>query len=77
MCGSNGHMLTIHVNFMVKYVCCMGLLIHWFHDHSVTIPNGSVTIERTSLVGVSFQRLDSVMLLMLCTIYSAMARALA
>jgi hypothetical protein len=29
-----------------------GLWIHWFRDLDATIPNGTVTIGRTSLVGV-------------------------
>jgi hypothetical protein len=57
-CGSNGHGLTIHVSFMVKCVCYTGLWIHWFRDHDATIPNGSVTIGRTSLVGVGHSRFE-------------------
>ena len=75
--GSNGHELTIHVRFMVKCVCYMGLWIHWFHDPSVTIPNGSVTIERTSLVSMGHLRSDSIVPLMLCMVCCAMAEALA
>ena len=52
MYGSNGHGLIIHVSFMVKRVCYIGLWIHWFRDHDATISNGTVTIGRTSLVGV-------------------------
>jgi hypothetical protein len=76
-CGSNGHGLTIHVSFMVKCVYYMGLWIHWFRDHGATIPNGLVTIGRTSLVGVGHSRLDSIMPLMLRTVYWSMAGALA
>jgi hypothetical protein len=54
----------------------MGLWIHWFHDHSTTIPNGSVAIERTSLVGVGHSRSDSIMLLMLRTVCCVMAGVL-
>jgi hypothetical protein len=75
-CGSNGHGLTIHVSFMVKCVCYMGLWIHWFRDRSATIPNGSVTIGRMLLVGVGHSRSDLIVPLMLCTVYCAIARAL-
>jgi hypothetical protein len=44
MCSSNDHRLTIHVNFMVKCICYTGLWIHWFRDHSATIPNGLVNM---------------------------------
>ena len=33
-------------------VCYTGILIHWFRDHNAAIPNGTVTIGRTSFVGV-------------------------
>jgi hypothetical protein len=75
-CGSIGHGLTIHVSFMVKCVCYTGLWIHWFHDLGATIPNGSVTIGRTPLVGVDHSRSDLIVLLMLRTICYAMAEAL-
>jgi hypothetical protein len=75
-CGSNGHGLTIHVSFMVKCVCYMGLWIHWFCDHGAIIPNGSVITGQTSLVGVGYSRLDSIMPLMLCTICCPMVGAL-
>ena len=71
--GSNGHGLTIHDSFMVKCVCYMGLWIHWFHDHGATILSGSVTIGRTSLVGVGHSR-SEIVPLMLCTICYAMAK---
>jgi hypothetical protein len=77
MCCSIGHVLTIHVNFMVKCVCYTGLWIHWFRDLGVTIPNVLVTIGRTSLVGVGHSRSDSIVPLMLCMICYAMVRALA
>jgi hypothetical protein len=35
-------------------------VIHWFCDYSATVPNGSVTIGRTSLVGVGHLRSDSI-----------------
>jgi hypothetical protein len=62
---------------MVKCVCYTGLWIHWFRDLGVTIPNNSVTIGRTSLVGVGYSRSDSIVPLMLRIICCAMARALA
>jgi hypothetical protein len=59
-------------------VCVIrGFWIHWFRDHGATIPNGSVTIGRTSLIGVGHSRLDSIMPLMLRTVFCAMAGALA
>jgi hypothetical protein len=72
-CGSNGHGLTIHVSFMVKCVCYTGLWIHWFRDLGATIPNGSVTIRHTSLVGVGHSRSDSIVPLMLRMVCCAMA----
>jgi hypothetical protein len=64
-CGSIGHGLPIHVSFMVKCVCYTGLLIHWFHDLDAIILNCSVTIGRTSLVGVGHSGSDLIMPLML------------
>jgi hypothetical protein len=58
-------------------VCYTGLWIHWFRDHGATIPNGSITIERMSLVGVSHSRSDLIVPLMLHTICYAMTGALA
>jgi hypothetical protein len=52
-------------------------VIHWFCDYSATVPNGSVTIGRTSLVGVGHLRSDSIVPLMLCTVHCAMVGALA
>jgi hypothetical protein len=60
---------------MVKCVCYMELWIHWFRDLGAAIPNGLVTIGQTSLVGVGHSRLDSIVPLMLCTVYYAMAGA--
>jgi hypothetical protein len=57
-------------------VCYTGLWIHWFHDLSPIISNGSVTIGWTSLVGVGHSRSDSIVLLMLCTVCYAMVGAL-
>jgi hypothetical protein len=61
---------------MVKSVCYTGHWIHWFCDPGTTIFNGSVTIGRTSLVGVGHSRSDSIVPLMLCMICCAMAGAL-
>jgi hypothetical protein len=57
--------LLYKLHIMVKCVCYTGLWIHWFRDHGATIPNGSVTIRHTSLLGVDHLRLDSIVLLML------------
>ena len=55
-----------------------GLWIHSFHDHNATIPNGTVTIGRISLVGVGHSGLDSIVPLMLRTVcFHAMVGALA
>jgi hypothetical protein len=62
---------------MVKCVCYTGLWIHWFCDPGATIPNGSVTIGRTSLVGVGHSRLHLIMPLMLQTVCCVVAGALA
>ena len=69
--------LLYRLHIMVKYVCYTGLWIHWFCDNGVTIPNGMVTIGRSSLVGVGHSRLDSIMPLMLCTMCCVMAGVLA
>jgi hypothetical protein len=61
---------------MVKCVCYTGLWIHWFCDDGATILNGSVTIVRMSLVGVSHSKSDSIVPLMLGTVCCAMAEAL-
>jgi hypothetical protein len=62
---------------MVKYVCYTRFWIHWFRDLGATIPNGLVTIGRTSLVGDGHSRSNSIVPLMLCIVYCAMAGALA
>jgi hypothetical protein len=67
-CGSNGYGLTIHVSFMIKCVCYTRLWIHWFRDHGVTIPNGSIITRQTSLVGVGYSRSNSIVPLKLRTI---------
>jgi hypothetical protein len=69
--------LLYKLRIMVKCVCYMGLWIHWCHDLDATIPNGSVTIGRTSLVGVDHSRLDSIMPLMLRMVCYAMVGTLA
>jgi hypothetical protein len=69
--------LLYKLRIMVKCVCYTGLRIHWLHDLDATIPNGLVTIRRTSLVGVDHSRSDSIVPLILCTVCCAMARALA
>jgi hypothetical protein len=61
---------------MVKCVCYTGLWIHSFRDPGATIPNGSVTIGRTSLVGVGHSRSDSIVLLILHTVCCVVAVAL-
>jgi hypothetical protein len=76
-CGSNGHGLTIHVSFMVKYVCYIGLRNYWFRDQGATIPNGFVTIRHTSLVGVGHSRSNSIVPLILRTVCCVMVGALA
>jgi hypothetical protein len=61
--GSNSYGLTIHVSFIVKYLCYTGLWIHWFRDHSATIINDLVTIGQRSLVvsvGHSRSNLNSI-----------------
>jgi hypothetical protein len=75
-CGSIVHGLIIHVSFMVKSVCYTGLWIHWFHDLDATIPNGSVTTRRTSLVGVGHSRSNSIIPLMLRIVCYAMVGSL-
>jgi hypothetical protein len=62
---------------MVKCVCDMGLYIHWFRDLGATIPNGSITIGRTSLVGVGHSRANSIVPLMLRMVCCAMIGTLA
>jgi hypothetical protein len=65
------------MRIVVKCVCYTGLWIHWFCDLDATIPNGSVTTGRTSLVGMGHSRSNLIMPLMLHTVLYAMARALA
>jgi hypothetical protein len=54
-----------------------GQWIHWFCDLDATIPNGSVTTGRMSLVGVGHSGWDPIVPLMLRTVCYAMAGALA
>jgi hypothetical protein len=51
--------------------------MHWFRDLGATIPNGLVSIRQTSLVGVGHSKSNSIVPLMLCTVYCAMDGALA
>jgi hypothetical protein len=58
-------------------VCVIwGLWIYWFCDLGATIFNGSITIRRTSLVGVGHSKSDSIVSLMLRIVCCAMARVL-
>jgi hypothetical protein len=66
--------LLYKLRIMVKCVCYTGLWIHWFHDLGVIIPNSSVTIGRTSLVGVGHSKSDLIMPLILRLVCYAMAR---
>jgi hypothetical protein len=54
----------------------MGLWIHCFRDHGATIPNGLITIGRTSLVGVGHSSSNTIVLLMLRIVCCVMAEAL-
>jgi hypothetical protein len=74
--GSNGYELTIYVSFMVKCMCYTELWIHWFHDHGATIPNDSITIGQTSLVGMSHSRSNLIVPLMLRMVCCTMAEVL-
>ena len=70
--------LLYRLHTMVKRVYYMRLWIHWFRDHDATIPNGTVTIGQTSLVGVGHSGSDPIVPLMLRTVcFRAMAGALA
>ena len=62
---------------MVKSVL-YGALDPLVRDHDATIPNGMVTVGRTSLVDVGYSGSDPIVSLMLHTVYfRAMAGALA
>jgi hypothetical protein len=69
--------LLNRLHIMVKCVCYMGLWIHWFRDPGATIPNGSVIIRQTPLVGVGYSRSYSIVSLMLHTVCCAIVGALA
>jgi hypothetical protein len=62
---------------MVKCVCYMRAVDHWFRDLDATIPNGLVTTGRTSLVGLDHLGSDSIVPLMLRRVCCTMAGALA
>jgi hypothetical protein len=66
-----------YINYVLWLMCVLyGLWIHWFRDFGAAIPNGFVTIGRTSLIGVNHSRSDSIVPLMLHTVCYAMAGAL-
>ena len=75
------HLVTALFNKLLRCIVSHGtpgLWIHWFRDHDATIPNGTVTIAQTSLVGVGHSRSDPIVPLMLHTVcFRAMAGALA
>jgi hypothetical protein len=76
-CSNNGHGLIIHVNFMVKCVCYMGALdpmVSWSRcNHSLWLGH-----YRTDVIsGVGHPRLDSIVPLVLRTVYCAMVGVLA
>jgi hypothetical protein len=50
--------------------------MYWLRDLDATIPNGSVTTGRTSLVGVGHSGSDPIMSLVLHTVCYAMVGAL-
>ena len=62
----NGHWLTIHINFMVKCVCHMGLGSNGCFMANATLTGGHYKINIIS--GVGHPRLDSVVLLLLCMV---------
>jgi hypothetical protein len=67
------YMLALWSNMCI----ILGLWIHWFRDHGTTIPNGSITIGWTSLVGVGHSKSNSIVPLMLHTVCCAMVGAVA
>jgi hypothetical protein len=75
-CSMNGMGLLYRLRTMVRCVCYVRAMVHWFRDLDATIPNGSVTIGQTSLVGVGHSGSDPIVPLMLLTICYAMAGAL-
>ena len=69
--------LLYRLHIMVKHVYYTRVWIHWFCDHNATIPDGMVTIGRTSLVGVGHSGSNPIVPLMLRTIcFRAIAGAL-
>ena len=62
----DGHGLTIHVNFMVKCVCYMGLQFNGCFMTDITLMGGHYRVYIIS--GVSHLRSDSVVLLVLWTV---------
>ena len=62
----NGHGLTIHVNFMVKYVCHMGLGSNGCFMVDAALMSGHYKTDIIS--GVGHPRSNSVVLLVLCMI---------
>jgi hypothetical protein len=67
--------LLYKLRIMIKCVCYTELWIHWLHNLDATIPNGSVTTGRTSLVGVGLSRPDLIVSLMLLTVCYAIVGA--
>jgi hypothetical protein len=55
---------TYYINYVLWSMCYGGFWIHWFCGPGATIPNGSVIIGRTSLVGVGHSRSDSICCIM-------------
>jgi hypothetical protein len=66
-------MLTLWSNVCVIW----GFRSIGFRNHGATIPNGTVIIRCTSLIGVDHSRSDSIVPPMLCTICCVIAGALA
>jgi hypothetical protein len=67
--------LLYKLHIMVQCVCYVRALDPLVSDLDATIPNDSVTTGWTSLVGVDHSRSDSIMPLMLHTVFCAMAGA--
>jgi hypothetical protein len=77
-CGMNSHGLIIWTTYYCQMcVLCEGCGSIGFLDLDATIPNGSVTTGRTSLVGVGHLGSDPIVPLVLRTVCYAMAGALA
>ena len=70
-------MRLLYMLVLWSKVCYTRLWIHWFRDHDATIPNDTITIGRTSLVGVGHSGLDPIVLLTLHMVcFRVMAGAL-